>query len=173
MDSRNRHLLFSGLVVNLEQMDVKIGSKGWHTFQIIRHPGGVAVLPLHDDGTVTLIRQLRPAIETLSLEIPAGRRDPGEDPAGCGLRELSEETGLTAGHLEPLGFIYPSPGVIDEVVHLYLATALHQESPMQEAYEDIETIRIPLVDAVARAEDGRINDAKTVIALMRAARRKP
>lgn len=77
MDTRNRMILFNGLVVNVEQMEVRIGTKGWHTFQVVRHPGGVGVLPLHGDGTVTLIRQLRPAVDDVLLEIPAGRLDPG------------------------------------------------------------------------------------------------
>ena len=99
METRNRSTLFSGLVVNIEQFEVRIGEKGWHTYQIVRHPGGVGVLPLHDDGTVTLIRQLRPAVGGTLLEIPAGRLQPGEDPAACGGRELVEETGLSAREL--------------------------------------------------------------------------
>src|SRR5512139_911664 len=103
METRKRKTLFEGLVVDIEQMEVRIGVKGWHVFQIVRHPGGVGVLPLHEDGTVTLIRQLRPAVDRMLLEIPAGRLGPGEDPAACGARELAEETGLAAGRLEPLG----------------------------------------------------------------------
>lgn len=109
METRNRATLFSGLVVDIEQFEVRIGKKGWHTYQIVRHPGGVGVLPLHDDGTVTLIRQLRPAVGGTLLEIPAGRLQPGEDPAACGGRELVEETGLSARELLPLGHFYPSP----------------------------------------------------------------
>src|SRR5512139_1341929 len=109
METRNRQTLFQGLVVDVEQLEVKVGEKGWHLYQIVRHPGGVGVLPLHDDGTVTLIRQLRPAAEELLLEVPAGRLSPGELPEACGRRELVEETGLTAGLLEPLGFIRTSP----------------------------------------------------------------
>src|SRR5512140_241024 len=99
METRNRCMLFTGLVVDIEQMEVKIGEKGWHTYQIVRHPGGAAVLPLHDDGTVTLIRQLRPAVDRWMLELPAGRLSPGEEPAACGARELEEETGLVAERL--------------------------------------------------------------------------
>ena len=126
METRNRSTLFSGLVVNIEQFEVRIGEKGWHTYQIVRHPGGVGVLPLHDDGTVTLIRQLRPAVGGTLLEIPAGRLHPGEDPAACGGREMAEETGLSARELVPLGYFYPSPGVFDEVIHLFLGTGLSQ-----------------------------------------------
>jgi ADP-ribose pyrophosphatase len=172
MINRNRAMLFSGLVVNIEQMEVKVGEKGWHTYQIVRHPGGVGVLPLHGDGTVTLIRQLRPAVDAIMLELPAGRLDAGEEPAQCGMRELVEETGLVAGTLESLGIIYPSPGVFDEVVHLFLATELTQGEPDPEHYEDIETVRIPLRQAVGMVLDGSINDGKTAVALFRAAGRQ-
>lgn len=173
METRNRTTLFEGLVVNIEQMEVRIGEKGWHTFQVIRHPGGVGVVPLHDDGTVTLIRQLRPSVDATLLEIPAGRLDPHEEPAACGLRELAEETGLSAAKLEPLGAIYSSPGVFDEKIHLFLATELTQGEPDQEHYEDIETVRLPLDDALRMATDGRITDGKTIAALFRAAGRRP
>lgn len=167
MNTRNHSLLYQGLVVNLEQMDVEIGEKGWHTYQVIRHPGGVAVLPLHGDGSVTLIRQLRPSLGTILLELPAGRRDPGEEPLACGIRELAEETGLMAGAMKPLGVIHPSPGVMDEVVHLFLATELEQRTDAQEPYEDIGTVRVPLAEALDMAHDGRISDAKTIAALFR------
>lgn len=169
MDIRERKILFQGLVVNLEQMEVKVGDKGWHVFQIVRHPGGVGVLPLHDDGTITLIRQLRPAVDRRMLEIPAGRLDPGEDPAACGARELLEETGLVAKKFEPLGLLYSSPGVFDEAIHLFLATGLVQEDARPEYYEDIESERIPLKEALEMAARGEICDAKTTVALFRAA----
>ena len=171
METRDRRFLFSGLVVELEQMEVKVGDKGWHTFQIIRHPGGAAVLPLHADGTVTLIQQLRPAIGGVTVEIPAGRLSPGEDPADCAHRELVEETGLSAGKMESLGHIYPSPGVFDEKIHLYLATELIQGESAQEQFEDINPVRIMFTEAMEMARDGRIIDAKTIAALMRASGR--
>lgn len=170
MEFRNKSRLFAGMVVDLEQMDVRIGNKGWHTYQIVRHPGGVGVLPLHDDGTVTLIRQLRPAIGSLTIEIPAGRLEPGEDPEQCGRRELLEETGISAVHLESLGRIYTSPGVFDEAIHLYLATGLSPGTPSPEQYEEIATLRVPLADACDMACDGRIIDGKTIAAVMRASR---
>jgi ADP-ribose pyrophosphatase len=168
METRNRVVLFSGLVVDMEQMEVRIGAKGWHLYQIVRHPGGVGVLPLHDDGTVTLIRQLRPAVGGPLLEIPAGRLHPGEDPAGCGRRELSEETGLFPRELVPLGRIYTSPGVFDEVIHLFLATGLSQGEAKPEQYEEIETVRLPIGEALRRAASGEIMDGKTITALLRA-----
>lgn len=171
MDTKNREILFRGLVVNIEQMEVKVGEKGWHKYQIVRHPGGVGVLPLHEDGTVTLVRQLRPALERVCLEIPAGRLSPGEPPDVCGRRELREETGLAAEELEPLGFIHSTPGVLDEVIHLFLGKGLAQNEAEPEAYEDIEMVRMSLEDALAMAVDGRITDGKTIAALLRASRR--
>lgn len=168
MNTRNRAMLFTGLVVNIEQLEVEIGHKGWHRFQVVRHPGGVGVVPLHEDGTVTLIRQLRPSVGATLLEIPAGRLDPGEEPVACGARELTEETGLAAACLEPLGTILTSPGVFDERIHLFRATGLSQGEAMPEQYEEIETVRLPLAEAVAMATDGRICDGKTIIALLRA-----
>ncbi len=168
MITRNREMLFNGLVVDIEQMEVRIGEKGWHTYQVVRHPGGVGVLPLHADGTVSLIRQLRPAVGSFMLEIPAGRLGPGEETATCGRRELAEETGLIAGKLESLGIIHPSPGVFDEVVHLFLARDLVQGAADPEHYEDIEVLKIPLRDAVQMALEGSITDGKTVMALFRA-----
>jgi len=174
MDTRNRSILFKGLVVDIEQMEVGIGDKGWHVFQVVRHPGGVGVLPLHDDGTVTLISQLRPSIEKKLLEIPAGRKNPGEDPAECGRRELAEETGLLADSLVSLGAFYPSPGVFDEIIYLYLATGLSQGVAEPEFYEEIEAVRIPIDEALKMAEnDNGIRDSKTIVALLRARRLLP
>src|SRR4030065_600637 len=79
METRNRTTLFRGLVVDVEQMEGKFGDKGWHPYQVVKHPGGVGVLPLHEDGTVTLIRQLRPAVGAHRVEIHAGRLAPRDE----------------------------------------------------------------------------------------------
>lgn len=171
METRNRRTLFRGIVVDMEQMDVRIGRKGWHLFQVVRHPGGVGVLPLHDDGTVTLIRQPRPAVDAELLEVPAGRLHPGEDPEICGLRELAEETGIRAETVSPLGIFHPSPGVFDETIHLFLATGLSPGTPDPERYEEIEAVRLPVEEAMRMAGDGRITDGKTLAALLRFAHR--
>jgi ADP-ribose pyrophosphatase len=167
MNIRNSSTVFTGKVFDVEEFQVEIGHKGWHTFQVIRHPGGVAVLPLHDDATVTLIRQPRPAVGMALLELPAGRRDPHETPETCGRRELLEETGLVATRLHPLGIIYSSPGVFDEVIHLFAATGLSQETPLPEEDEEIEPVRIPVAEALRMAKEGIISDAKTIAALLR------
>jgi ADP-ribose pyrophosphatase len=168
METRNRSIVFNGLVVDVEQMEVLIGQQGWYTYQIVRHPGGAGILPLHEDGTVTLIRQLRPAADSFLLELPAGRLSPGENPKLCAARELIEETGLVAGSLASLGILHSSPGVFDEVIHLFLARGLTQGEAAPEDYEEISCVRIPFQEALAMAADGRITDGKTIAALLRA-----
>jgi len=167
MKSHHHQIVYSGLVINIEQMDVEIGDRGRHTYQIIRHPGGAAVLPVHDDGCVSLIRQLRPAVAERLLEIPAGRLNPAEPPSECARRELLEETGITAANLIPLGTVYSSPGVFDEIIHLFAATGLSLGPAQPEADEEIEVMRLPLDDVLEMAADGRISDGKTMAALFR------
>ena len=163
----NRKNIFSGLIVHIEQMEVEIGKQGCHTFQIVRHPGGAAVLPIHDDDTISLIRQLRPAAGGFLLEIPAGRLTPGEEPLLCARRELQEETGLIAANFISLGMIHSSPGVFDEKIHLFAATGIVDGKPEPEAYEEIEVLRLPIDRALEMAADGTICDAKTLTALFR------
>jgi ADP-ribose pyrophosphatase len=167
MNAFNREIVFNGLVYDIEQMQVEIGSRGSHAFQVIRHPGGAGVLPVHDDGSVSLIRQLRPAVDAFLLEVPAGRLDPGEPPLLCAGRELREETGLIAERLLSLGTIHSSPGVFDEIIHLFAATGISQGEAAPEDDEDIEVVRMPFAEALAMAAGGGISDAKTIIALFR------
>lgn len=163
----SRQRIFNGLFVDIEQMEVEIGGCGSHTYQIVRHPGGAGVLPVHGDGSISLIRQARPAVEAMLLEIPAGRLDIAELPLHCAIRELHEETGMIADEIIPLGSIYSSPGVFDEVIHLFAATGITQGIAQPEADEEIEVVHLPLNEALQMAADGRINDAKTLAALMR------
>lgn len=167
MESYDHTTVFRGLVIDIEQMEVRIGQRGCHTYQIIRHPGGAGVLPVHPDGSISLIRQLRPAIDRSVVEIPAGRLNPGEPPEECAARELLEETGISAAELIPLGTVYSSPGVFDEIIHLYAAIGITQGQAQPEADEEIEVLRLPLDEALQMAADGRISDGKTLAALLR------
>ena len=167
MKSYNHRIIFSGLVIDIEQMEVEVGQRGRHTYQIIRHPGGAGVLPVHDDGTISLIRQLRPAVDAVMLEIPAGRLSPAELPLECACRELREETGITAANFVSLGTVCSSPGVFDEIIHLFAATGISQGPAQPEADEEIVVLRLPLGEALQMASDGRIGDAKTLAALLR------
>ena len=145
------------------------------TRDIVHHPGAVAVLPLHDDGTVTVVRQYRAPIGADLVEIPAGLRDvDGEDPSVTAERELAEEVGLAAGHLERLGEFHVAAGLTDEVVHLYLATGLRAVSSDTQGPEEaaMTVERYPLDEVLAMVDRGEITDAKTIISTLLVARRR-
>ena len=135
---------------------------------VVRHPGAVTVVPVHDDGTVTLVRQYRAAVDALVLEIPAGTLDKdGEEPEAAARRELAEETGLEASHWELLVGAWNSPGFSDQHTLIYLATGLIpcQARPdgVEEGYMTVETIHLSrLDDLVAR---GDIKDETTLLGL--------
>jgi ADP-ribose pyrophosphatase len=142
---------------------------------VVRHPGAVAVVPLHDDGTVTLVRQFRAALDAELLELPAGLRDvEGEHDELTAGRELMEEAGLAATHLEHLVTFCNSPGFCDETVGVFLASGLTEvPDDRQGVEEEAMTIeRIALSDALAMVDDGRITDAKTIIGLTLTAARR-
>jgi len=142
---------------------------------IVHHPGAVAVVPLHDDGSVSLVRQYRVALEHELLELPAGTRDvDGEAERLTAERELAEEAGLAADSVEHLITFHNAPGMSDETIALFLARHLHDvDHDRQSEEEHAMTVeRIPLTDALAMIEDGRITDAKTIIGLTLAARRE-
>lgn len=152
-----------------EEQCLPNGRVAW--FEIVRHPGGAAVLPILADGRVVLIRQFRPAIGRALLEIPAGRLEPGEAPEACAVRELQEETGHVAGRVIPLGSTLSSAGYCDERIHLFAAFDLTETASNPEPDECIEVVTFSLDEALAMAADGRIDDAKTQLALLLYAQR--
>lgn len=136
------------------------------TYYYFNHPGSVAILA-ERDGRFAFIRQLRPAIDRVILEVPAGTLEPGEDPTACALRELAEETGLRARRIEKLGSVYASPGYSSERMHIYLATDL-VDGPTQ--FDEGELIEPDLVwitaeELTSMIADGSVDDAKTIVAL--------
>jgi ADP-ribose pyrophosphatase len=142
---------------------------------IVHHPGAVGVIPLHDDGTVTLVTQYRAALDRDLVEVPAGIRDvEGEDDAATAARELVEEAGLEAGTLEYLAGYHNSPGFSDEQVALFVATDLREvpHDPQGIEEQSMTLRRIPLEEALADIDAGRITDAKTVIGLLLLDRRR-
>jgi ADP-ribose pyrophosphatase len=137
-----------------------------HVHQIVRHPGAVTILPVLDDGRICLIDNYRLAVDQTLLELPAGTREPDEDPAETARRELIEETGYRAGRIELLTRFFMSPGILDEQMHLFLATQLTPGEPDLQGGEQI-TPRVTTWDETLRLiHEGRIRDAKTLVGLL-------
>lgn len=137
-----------------------------HARDVIRHPGGVGVLPILDND-VLLVSQYRVALDRDTLEIPAGKLDRGEHPDQAAPRELAEELGLV-GSLTGLGAVAVSPGYTDEIIHLYLATDLTAvpSTPDGAEEEASEVVRLSLGEALQMVHCGSIRDAKTQVALL-------
>lgn len=135
---------------------------------VLRHPGASAVVPLHDDGTVTLIRQHRHAAGGTIWEIPAGKIEIGEAPVVCAARELAEEVRLS-GRLRLLTTILTTPAFTDERIHIFVATELLPAPGETDADEVLHPVRIALSAALDLVRSGEINDAKTICGLLMAA----
>lgn len=140
---------------------------------VVRSPGAVGAVPLVFDAegnpSVVLVRQYRPAFGRMVLEIPAGMRDvPGEPTEVTAARELVEEVGLRAARLDHLVDFYPSAGMTDSILYLYLATELSPVERTTHGPEEAhsEVIHLPLTDALAMITNGEIHDAKTIIGLL-------
>lgn len=133
---------------------------------VVLHPGAVAILPVVDKEHVCLLRNHRPVVGETLWEIPAGTLEAGEEPGHAAVRELAEETGYSAGHWRRISSFYPSPGVLSETTHLFVASQLSAGSMQLEADEQIEPQIIAWDQALAWATDGTIRDAKTLIALL-------
>jgi 8-oxo-dGTP pyrophosphatase MutT (NUDIX family) len=157
--------LYKGRIIklNLEQVTLPNGQQC--ELEIIHHPGGVAILALDGQQRMCLLRQFRHAVGGWLWEIPAGKREPGEAPIKTAHRELIEEAGVQANELVPIGEMVPSPGVLTEVVHLFLATNLKPVEQAHEAHEVIEVHWLEQAKVTAMVRAGEITDAKTVSAL--------
>jgi ADP-ribose pyrophosphatase len=133
---------------------------------IVIHPGAVAILPLVTAGRVCLLRNRRPNVGDTLIEIPAGTLEPGEAPERAAPRELAEETGYQAGRWRKLAEFFPSPGVLSEKTHLFLAEELTPGAMRPERDEELEPFVVDWQQAVEWALGGMIRDAKTLVALL-------
>ncbi|MBS0394784.1 MAG: NUDIX hydrolase [Proteobacteria bacterium] len=159
---------YTGRVVTLDVEDVVLPNGHVARLEIVGHPGGAAVVALNEAGEVCLLHQYRHAAGGWLWEVPAGKLD-GKSPDATARAELAEEAGMVARDWLALGHVVSSPGVFREVVHLYLARGLTPVPAAPEREEVFEVRWVPLAQAVARALDGDIVDAKSVVALLRAA----
>jgi len=163
-----RRILYQGRVVDLGLEEVELPDGRRFELEIVRHPGGAAVVAADDRGNLCLLRQYRHAAGGWLWELPAGKLEPDEPPEATARRELEEEAGVRAARWQGLGSILTTPGFCNEVIHLYLARSLEEVPQRLEAHECIERHWLPLAEVRRLMDQGGIRDAKTLAGLCRA-----
>lgn len=159
---------YNGLIINTS-LDRVVLKNGEHSLrEVVDHPGGVTIIPIDDDGYVYCVRQFRYSIGRHLLEVPAGKLEKGEAPLDCAVRELSEETGISADDYVSLGMTYPSPGFCRETLYIFMARKLHFGKAHPDHNEFLDVEKIHLNELYRSVMANEITDAKTIIAVMKA-----
>lgn len=159
--------VYEGRILDIEVDRVQLANGSEALREVVRHRGAVVVLPLHEDGTVELVRQYRYPLDAAVVELPAGKLDPGEEPIECAGRELAEEIGWKAVELHELGSLFTTPGFSDEVLHAFIATPLiPAPEVVQDPDEAIDNLTMTVEEALAACRDGSIQDSKTLATLL-------
>ena len=148
-------------------VDTSVGPNG-ETIRrdAIFHPGAVVILPVLDREHICLLRNLRFVIDETLWEVPAGTLEPDEPLESCARRELMEETGYTAAKWTYRGYLFASPGVMDEKLHLFIAEDLTADQSRPEIDEQLEPVTVKFEDAIRMCLSGEIKDAKTVTSIL-------
>jgi ADP-ribose pyrophosphatase len=167
-----RRVIYRGRKIDLALQMLVLADGSRAEREVVEHRGAVALVPMVDPAHVCLVRNHRYAIGRTLLEVPAGTLDPGEEPAVTASRELAEETGYRAGRLTPLGSWWVSPGVFTERMHLFLCEDLEPGPADHQPDERLEPVVVPWEDALEMVRDGRIDDAKSMLALLLVERRR-
>lgn len=165
---------YTGKIISVDRDTVRFPDGSIGELDIIRHPGASAIVPFvsdveGEDPQILLIRQYRYAAGDFLYEVPAGRLEVGEDPRDCAVRELKEETGCTASRLDFLFTMFTTPGFTDERIHVFLAAGLQRGNTAHEPDEFMTVETMTLSHALDLIQQGRINDAKTALAILYAA----
>lgn len=169
--STDSKLLHRGVKFDLELVQVASSKSGkMLSREVVRHPGAVLIVPVLEEpagdqpGSVVMIRVHRHSLQRSILEFPAGTLEPGESPDACAPRELTEETGYRAATCEPVGRFYPSPGMSDELMHVYLANSLQPGPQKTEEDEFITTEIVPMDRVEQLIASGQLVDGKSIAA---------
>lgn len=163
---RAEELVYDGILLKIRRTQVELGNGQTAVREWIKHPGAAAVIPVFSNGDTILVRQFRYPVGRETLEIPAGKIDPGETPLECAIRELSEETGLVEGDFVQVGTVITTPGFTNEEIHLYVCKNPSLGPAHPDDGELIGGIRIPLAEVFQQITDERIKDGKTVMAFL-------
>lgn len=162
----NKNYIYKGKIINLRVDDALLPNGNSAKREVVEHPGGVCVAALTKENELLLVKQFRYPYGQEILEIPAGKREAGEDPLCCGIRELAEETGAKSDNFEFLGQIYPTPGYTDEIIYLYLAKDVTFGNANPDDDEFVEVIKMPFEQALQKVLSNEIKDSKTQIAVL-------
>ena len=159
---------YHGIIVDVHLDHVRLNDGSISHREVVEHPGGVTILPVDEAGNCYMVRQFRYPAGHMMLEAPAGKLEYGEDHRECAVRELSEETGFSADELIYLGGFYTSPGFSSELLHIYLALGLHAGESHLDEGEFLNVEKIPLQQLSDMVMANEIEDAKTIIAILKA-----
>ena len=161
-------IIYEGRVIKLRRDEVEIVENGVKTTrEVAMHPGGCCCLVKTEDDKFLFVRQYRYPYNEFTIEVPAGKRDNGEDPLDTITRELQEEVGIKPKRLDFLGRVYPSPGFMNEVLYLYYTDDYEKSSLEQDFDESLDVLKLSIDEALAYIDEGKIVDAKTIIVLLK------
>lgn len=160
--------IYNGKILRVTRDTVRLENGKTSIREVIHHSGGVCVVALTKEKEVFFVKQFRYPFGEALLELPAGKREEGENPMECGIRELREEIGAEAGRFLSLGCLYPTVAYDSEVIHMYLAEDLTFFEQRLDEGEFLDVIKIPLENAYQMVMDNQIPDAKTQIAILKA-----
>ena len=160
--TRHQKMIHKGKIISLMEEHVEYDNQNTQNFDLIIHPGAVALIPIDQEGNLLLVEQWRRAIKKILLELPAGTLEKGEDPKVCAQRELREETGFFAKKLQLLGGFFTSPGFCTEYISLYLAQDLQHRPLIGDDTLHIDCHALSLEEVLKKIEKGEIMDMKTI-----------
>jgi len=158
--------IYDGKLIKVVKETVRLANGKERPREIVVHPGAVALVVVDNDGKLIMVRQYRRAVDRVLLEIPAGTRETGEDAQACALREVREETGYAAGHIERLGGFFSAPGFCTEFLECFLLTDLSESPGQADDDENIEIDRLTLAQAKDAITSGQICDAKSICGIL-------
>ena len=159
--------IYDGKIIHVFVDDIELPNGGPAKREIVAHPGGVSIAALTDENELLFVRQFRYPYKEITLELPAGKLEKGQNPLENGKRELMEETGATGYNYMSLGKIYPTPGYCTEIIHLYCCRVESFGNQHLDEDEFLETERLPFSTLLEQVMSGEITDAKTVALVLK------
>jgi len=163
-------VIHEGKIIRVTRDTVELENGQEALREVVHHSGGVCVVPITENDEIIFVKQFRYPFNDVLMEIPAGKLNYGEDHFECGKRELLEETAAVASDYQYLGVMYPTTAYLTEKIHMYLAQGLTYEEQNLDEDEFLDVVKIPFDKAIEMVMNNEIHDAKTQVAVLKAAR---